>query len=80
MLMNTQVHQDDLQFWLLEHKNSKTSLLTDYAIINKLHAATSRLQNASQRLTDAVLTPQEAMEIALKISVDAFILAEKIKP
>lgn len=74
------VHQDDLQFWLLEHKQSKSHILTDHALINIIAANIHRLQNARDHLTDVIYTPQQAMEIALKISVDAFILAEKIKP
>jgi len=73
------IHQDDLQFWLLEYKQSKSHILTDHALINILGANIRRLQNANEHLTDVVYTPQQAMEIALKISVDAFILAEKIK-
>jgi hypothetical protein len=76
----TMIHQDDLQFWLLEHKTSKSHVLTDAGLINRIAAQSRRLQNASERLTEAQLSPSEAMQIAISISVDAFILAEKIHP
>lgn len=74
------MHTDDLQFWLMEHKASKSHVLSDAALINRIAAQSRRLQNASERLTDETLSPSVAMLIAISISVDAFILAEKINP
>lgn len=73
------MHQDDLQFWLLEHKNSKSHVLSRTAIIIRLKQQIDDLYNAEMRVSELQISPQEALQTALSISTSAFILAEKTK-
>jgi len=70
---------DDLQFFLLEHKMSKSHVLSDTALINKLYNAVTHLRLVEERGIPEEMSRSEVMQLALKISVDAFILAENIK-
>ena len=73
------IHQDDLQFWLLEHKTSKSHNLTELGLANKIGRDATILMQAIGQNGEVDLTAQEILETAIRLSVNSFILAEKIK-
>lgn len=73
------IHQDDLQFWLLEHKESKAHDLSLAVLTTRMAHTMDSLKEYFVNLETDNMSSGEALEAMIKLSTDAFILAEKFK-